>query len=123
MEIPCINKSNRGRNVQIGKNKHYVPDGREILKLTKWELRNLHLPPVTTITLYQGAAPIEFLRSRLALILEKNPWLTARIIKKNTEDGVVALAYARTFEFEPAIDQLFTVYEPGEVGFSLNCGH
>jgi len=88
--------------------------------LTKWELGNLHLPPVTTITLYQGAAPIKFLRSRLGLILEKNPWLTARIVKKKTADGVVALTYARAFELEPAVDQLFTVYEPGKVGFSLN---
>ena len=87
--------------------------------MTQWELENLHLPPVTTITLYEGAAPVEFLRRRMALILEKNPWLTARIVKKNTADGVVALAYAKTFELESAIDQHFTVYEPGEVGFSL----
>ena len=31
------------------------PDGRDTLKLTKWELENLHLPPVTTVTLYEGA--------------------------------------------------------------------
>jgi hypothetical protein len=31
-------------------------DGVEILKLTKWELGNLRLPPVTTVTLYEGAA-------------------------------------------------------------------
>ena len=51
MEIPCIDIIYYGMEVQMSKNKHYVPDGREILKLTKWELKNLHLPPVTTITL------------------------------------------------------------------------
>jgi hypothetical protein len=54
-------------------------DGREILKLTEWELANFHLPPVTTVTLYEGAAPIEFLRQRKAMILEKNTWITALI--------------------------------------------
>ena len=53
-------------------------------------------------------------------MLENNPWLTARIIKKNTTYGVVTLAYAKSFEPESAIDQIFSVYEPGEVGFSLS---
>ncbi|MCP4361741.1 MAG: hypothetical protein GY796_27330 [Chloroflexi bacterium] len=107
----------------MSKNKHFNPDGKEFLKLTEWELGNLHLPPVTTVTLYQGAAPAEFLRRRLALMLEKNPWLTARIVKKNTADGVVALAYAPTFELEQTIDQHFSVYEPGDVGFSLSMAY
>jgi hypothetical protein len=104
----------------MSKHKRFRPDGRETLKLTKWELENLHLPPVTTVTLYEGAAPVQFLRHRLAMILEKNPWLTSRIVKKNTADRVVALAYAKTFELEPIIDQHFSVYEPGDVGFSLS---
>jgi len=104
----------------MSKHKRFRPDGRETLKLTKWELENLHLPPVTTVTLYEGAAPVEFLRHRLAMILEKNPWLTSRIVKRNTADRVVALAYAKTFELEPIIDQHFSVYEPGDVGFSLS---
>jgi hypothetical protein len=104
----------------MSKHKGFMPDGREILKLTQWELENLHLPPVTTVTLYEGAAPVEFLRHRLAMILEKNPWLISRIVKKNTADGVVALAYAKNFELEPTIDQHFSVYEPGDVGFSLS---
>ena len=54
----------------MSKNKHSKPDGRETLKLTKWELQNLHLPPVTTVTLYEGSAPVEFLRDRLAMILK-----------------------------------------------------
>ena len=99
--------------------KHRRRDGVEILKLTKWELGNLHLPSVTTITLYEGAAPIEFLRRQLALMLAENPWVTARIVKKSTPDGVVALAYARSFDLEQAVDQHLRVYEPGEVGLSL----
>ena len=41
----------------MSKNKHFKPDGKEFLKLTKWELGNLHLPPVTTVTLYEGVPP------------------------------------------------------------------
>lgn len=95
-------------------------DGGEILKLTKWELGNLRLPPVTTVTLYEGAAPIDFLRQRLAAMLEANPWITARIVKKSTADGVVALAYAPDFEVEQAVDQHLFVYGTDEVGLSLS---
>lgn len=49
---------------------------KEILKLTEWEVANFHLPPVTTITLYEGSAPVEFIRSRIAGMIKKNPWLT-----------------------------------------------
>ncbi|MGL1862366.1 MAG: hypothetical protein OCC46_07570 [Pseudodesulfovibrio sp.] len=104
----------------MGEHNHIHSDDKEILKLTKWELENLHLPPVTTITLYEGVAPVHFLRHRLALIFEKNPWLTSRIVKKNTTDSIVSLAYSKTFELESTIDQYFTVYEPGDLGFSLS---
>jgi len=104
----------------MSKGKRLTRDGRETLTLTRWELENLHLPPVTTVTLYEGAAPVGFLRHRLAMMLEKNPWLTSRIVKKNTANGVVALAYAKTFELEPIIDQHFSVYAPGDVRFSLD---
>jgi hypothetical protein len=104
----------------MSKHMHFKPDDRETLKLTKWELNNLHLPPVTTVTLYEGTAPVEFLRRRLTMILEKNPWITSRIVKKNTADNVVALEYAKTFEPEPTIDQHFSVYGPGDVDFSLS---
>jgi hypothetical protein len=52
-------------------------------------------------------------------MLEKNPWLTSRIVKKDTADGIVAMAYSKTFDAESFIDQHFFVYEPGDVGFSL----
>ncbi len=94
-------------------------EGKEILKLTEWELANLHLPPVTTVTLYEGSAPVEFLRSRIVSMLEKNPWLTSRIIKKNTPDGLVALAYSKNFKTKNVIDQHFTVYKSTDVEFSL----
>ena len=104
----------------MSQNQHSNLDGREILRLTKWELENLHLPPVTTITLYEGAAPVEYLRQRLAMILGENPWLNSRIVKRSTADGVVALAYPKTFEPESIVEQHFNVYEPGDVGISLN---
>lgn len=90
------------------------------LALSEWELANLHLPPVTTVTLYSGTAPVQFIRNRIALMLEKNPWLTSRIVKKSTTDGVVAMAYGEASEAGLQVDQHFTAYEPGEVGVSLN---
>jgi len=79
----------------MNKHNHLNPDARETLKLTKWELENHHLPPVTTVTLYKGTAPTDFLRHRLTMIFKKNPWLTSRIVKKDTTDNVVSLAIAR----------------------------
>lgn len=94
-------------------------DGLKHLKLTEWELVNLHLPPVTTVTLYEGSAPVDYLRGRITMMVEKNPWITSRIVKKGTTDGVVAMTYSKTFDTERIIDQHLTVYEPGDVGFSL----
>ena len=37
------------------------------LGLTKRELANLRLPPVTTVTFYSGTAPVQSLRHRIAL--------------------------------------------------------
>jgi hypothetical protein len=78
--------------------KSYSIQRKETLKLNEWELANLHLPPVTTVTLYEGSAPVGFLRSRVAKMLEKNPWLTSRIVKKDTTDSVVAMAYTKGFD-------------------------
>lgn len=94
--------------------------GGETLKLTDWEVANLHLPPITTMTLYEGTASVEFLRERLVSILEANPWLTSRIVKKETRDGVVALAFAKNADARRAADQQFTISEPGVVGLSLS---
>ena len=41
-------------------------------------------------------------------------------MKKNTTDSLVSLAYTKPSELEPIIGQHFTVYEPGDVGFSLS---
>ncbi len=62
--------------------KNFAVEGKETLKLTEWDAANLHLPPVTTVTLYEGSVPVELLRSRIARMLEKNPWLTSRIVKR-----------------------------------------
>ena len=103
----------------MSKRKRVGSHGKETLKLTRWELENLHLPPVTTVTLYEGAAPVEYLRHRLAMILETNPWLTSRLVKKQTADGVVALTYAMSLDPESVVDRHFLVHAPGEVGLSL----
>jgi len=74
------------------------------LALSTWELANLHLPPVTTVTLYS----------------EKNPWLTSRIVKKSTADGIVAMAYDGASNAGQHVDEHFKVCEPGEVGLTLD---
>lgn len=94
-------------------------EGAETVRLSEWELANLHLPPVTTVTLYEGVAPVEFLRSRVAEMLEKNRWLTSRIVKKNTIDGVVAMTYSNGLDVKNAVEQHLSVYESGEVALSL----
>ena len=58
---------------------------------------------MTTVTLHEGDTPVEFLRYRIAMILEKNLWLTSRLVKRNTTDGVVSLAYNKTIELEPVV--------------------
>ena len=95
-------------------------ESKETLKLTEWELGNLHLPPVTTVTLYEGSASVGFLRGRIEKMLKKNPWLTSRIVKKSTKDGVVAMTYSKNFDARSAVDQHLAFYRPGEVGFSLD---
>jgi len=72
------------------------PKAQVSLALTTWELANLHLPPVTTVTFYSGEAPVSYLRRRIALMLEQNLWLTSRIVKKSTTECVIALAYDGT---------------------------
>ncbi len=87
-----------------------------ILKLTEWEVANFHLPPVATVTFYEGKASIAFLRKRLANVLKKNPWITSRIAKKNIPGGKAVMTYENAFDAENVIDQHFSVYEAGEVG-------
>ena len=106
--------------MEVGLSNINAIEGKENLKLTEWELKNLHLPPVTTVTLYEGAAPVENLRNRLTMMLDKNPWLTSRIVKKGTEDGIVTMAYSKGFDAESFLDQHFSVYAPGDIGFSLS---
>jgi hypothetical protein len=75
---------------------------------------------VTTITLYSGTAPVSFLRHRIALILEKNPWLTSRLVKKTTTDGVLAMAYDNASDTAQKLDEHFRVCRPGEVRLLLD---
>ncbi len=48
-----------------------APEGGRIL-LSEWELANLHLPPITTVTFYAGAAPVAALEQRVGEILGKS---------------------------------------------------
>ena len=100
--------------------KNVAFEGKETLKLTEWEVANFHLPSVTTVTLYEGPAPVEFLRSRIAHMVEKNPWLTSRIVKKNTGNGVPVMTYSKSVDMESVVDQHMEVFEPGDVGFTLS---
>ena len=92
----------------------------ETLKLTEWELGNLHLPPVTTVTLYEGKAPVELLRGRIKTMLEKNRWLTSRLVKKNSADGKVAMTYSNDVDAETAVEQHFSVCDPRDLALELS---
>ena len=65
------------------------------IQLSEWELANLHLPPVTTVKFYPGAAPVAVIEERVANILGKNPWLGGRLVKKGTPESEPRLEIAR----------------------------
>lgn len=52
------------------------------IALTEWEVKNVVLPPVTTLTLYNGKPSISELTERLRGIIETNPWVCARLGQK-----------------------------------------
>lgn len=63
-----------------------------ILKLTDRELAMyLDIESISTITWYQGSAPIDFIRARVGEILTLNPWLAGRFVKV---DGRVSVRYS-----------------------------
>lgn len=57
----------RGEDTKLERAVALKEGGRMILALSKWELANLHLPHVTTVTFYSGTAPVESLRRRVTL--------------------------------------------------------
>ena len=87
-------------------------EGHVTVALSEWELANLHLPPVTTVTFYSGTAPLQYLRRRIALILAQNPWLTSRLVKRSTTDGVVAMTYDEASAETPPVDEHLAAYDP-----------
>lgn len=89
-----------------------------IIPLSPWELDNLHLPPITTLTFYPGTAPVGYLRSRVAELLAANPWLTARLVKKGTPNGDVALSVPPRADSESVVDSHFKVYDAGQTGLA-----
>eukprot|EP00927_Polykrikos_kofoidii_P083501 TRINITY_DN8562_c0_g1_i2.p1 TRINITY_DN8562_c0_g1~~TRINITY_DN8562_c0_g1_i2.p1 ORF type:complete len:449 (+),score=52.32 TRINITY_DN8562_c0_g1_i2:102-1349(+) len=50
----------------------------------------LMFPPVATIDFYKGTSPLDYLTTRLTLILSVNPWLDGRLVKEK-ESGLVVL--------------------------------
>jgi hypothetical protein len=63
-----------------------------LLQLTDREIASyLDIESITTITWYDGSAPISFIQSRVGEILALNPWLTGRFVKA---DGRVSIRYS-----------------------------
>ena len=63
-----------------------------ILKLTDRELAMyLDIESISTITWYEGSAPLDFIRARVGEILALNPWLAGRFVKV---DGRVSVRYS-----------------------------
>jgi hypothetical protein len=91
-----------------------------ILKLTKWEISNFHLPPVTTLTFYEGNASYEKLRDRLSLVIKQNPWITSRIVKKAGRKAVPHLEYFENQDTDKIIDQYLQFYDAREASIPLD---
>jgi len=68
------------------------------------------LPPITSATFYAGTPPIDYLRERIADLLQKNPWLAGRLVKKGVQGGGVALRYPRDPSSD--VDRHFAVLGP-----------
>lgn len=78
-----------------------------------WETDTLLLPPITSVTFYSGSPPLGFLRQRIAGLLDMNPWLAARMVKKGVQGGGPALRHTR--EAAADVERHFTVFEPDQV--------
>jgi hypothetical protein len=64
----------------------------QILQLTDREVSMgfLNLEAISSLTWYEGKAPLEFLQTRMSEILAANPWLAGRFVKKN---GRICIEY------------------------------
>jgi len=96
-----------------------IAENKKTIKLTDWEVANFHLPAVTTMTLYEGEASVEFLRSRLIMIIQKNPWLTSRIVKGTGKKAVPYLEYETNPDTDKIIDPYIRKYDEADASISL----
>ena len=62
------------------------------LDLLQQEVKNglLNSEAVSTVTIFEGQPPIEYLQNRFAEIVNANPWLRGRLVKKK---GKISLEY------------------------------
>lgn len=85
--VLCVNKYFDGKSFN---HKRY---GTEMVPLLPFERSSVlfnHVAPTTTITFYEGDAPVKHLERRVAEIVHANPWLASRLIDS---DGWRGLAY------------------------------
>jgi hypothetical protein len=104
-------------------NEQEVETSKVVLSLTEWEVANFHLPPVTTVTLYEGEPPVGFLSERIMVLLEANPWLTGRIEKKKAGSNLPVITYAPSMDFNAVCQQHLQVATAAEVGLALDMGY
>lgn len=67
--------------------------GFESVRLLKFEAMQLRSTPITRVTFYEGKAPLEYIRDRVASIVAENPWLQGRLAK---QDGRLVLRYPKS---------------------------
>ena len=84
---------------------------KETLKLTEWELANFHLPPVTTVTWYEGIAPVGFLRDRLAAQLASGT--ATRPAKTSIKSFLVIKQTPAVVSRRPSQDQMRATHTSG----------
>jgi hypothetical protein len=67
-------------------------NGFETVRLLKFETMQLRSPTVPRVTFYEGKAPLEYIRDKVAEICSRNPWLQGRLV---SHEGKVVLRYPK----------------------------
>ncbi|KAJ3313632.1 hypothetical protein HDV04_001642 [Boothiomyces sp. JEL0838] len=89
---------------------------------------------ISTVTFYNGALPLEFLRSRTCQILKQNPWLASRLYsttkgvvgaypspKELTEEGYFSIVHIANFRNGCSFEEASRILYPYQVKKGKDC--
>lgn len=85
----------------------------ETIRLLRFEAVQLRSPTITRVTFYEGRAPLEFIKGKLAEIFDANPWLQGRLSRSEKK---LMLRYPR----KPMdVDRFVRVVDIPELRFDM----